>query len=100
MQKPTRILLGAIEARLRGTMQSKKMGSAPASGAVRRAPAPNSGPGRRTIRVGITPQCQRRGRRWQRPRRARSPYTFEPFSPTLKSAFFSEVFLFGAQYTY
>src|SRR5207302_2152940 len=38
------------------------MGSAAASAAVRRAPAP---------------ECQRRGRRWQRPRRARSPIPTE-----------------------
>jgi len=55
------------------------MVSAAASAAVRRAP-------RRTLHqddnhpVGRSaPECQRRGRRWQRPRRARSPIPSESF---------------------
>ncbi|PYJ98707.1 MAG: hypothetical protein DME23_11395 [Verrucomicrobia bacterium] len=37
-----------------GLVFPKGMGSAPASGAVRRAPAPNSAPSGRTIRLGFT----------------------------------------------
>src|SRR5438128_11846520 len=77
----------------------KGMGSAAASAAVRRAPAPNSGPGGRTIRMGVTRQNANGEGAVGSARGGRAPDSKRTMGRAWEFIFLCAVFPIGAHYT-
>src|SRR5437660_37865 len=100
MQKPTRILLGAIEARLRGNDAVEENEERAASGAVRHVPAPNSAHSERTFRLDIPPRNAQGKGAVGSVRGGRAPDSKRTLGRAWEFIFLCAVSPIGAHYTY